>query len=98
MMPMVESMAVMPVSVLMRFGLDDEILALPQPAANRPVMTAWWHFARAQALARGGRIDEAAAEERSVRLCMRASVVALIPMGAFGCCVEYRRGNDLGGA
>ena len=66
MMPMVESMAVMPVSVLLRFGQDAEVLALPQPAADRPVMTAWWHFARAQALARGGKIEEAAAERAAL--------------------------------
>jgi tetratricopeptide (TPR) repeat protein len=66
MMPMVESMAVMPVSVLLRFGQDAEVLKLPQPAADRPVMTAWWHFARAQVLARGGKIDEAAAERAAL--------------------------------
>jgi hypothetical protein len=66
MMPMVESMAIMPVSVLLRFGQDAAVLTLPPPAADHPVMTAWWHFARAQALARGGKIDEATAERAAL--------------------------------
>jgi tetratricopeptide (TPR) repeat protein len=80
MMPMVESMAVMPVSVLLRFGQYADVLKLPQPAADRPVMTAWWHFARAQALARGGKLDEAAAERAA--LIRTAATVA--PSALFG--------------
>jgi len=59
MMPMIESMMVTPLSVLLRFGRHDEILKVPEPAADRPVVTAWWHFARGVALARLGRIDDA---------------------------------------
>jgi tetratricopeptide (TPR) repeat protein len=77
MMPMVESMAVMPVSVLLRFGRDDEVLTLVQPAADRPVMTAWWHFARAQALARGGKIAQATAERAAL-----VQTTALVPATA----------------
>ena len=55
MMPMIESMIVTPMSVLLRFGRHDEVLKLPQPPADRPVMTAWWHFARGVALARTGK-------------------------------------------
>ena len=53
-------------SVLLRFGRHDEVLTLPQPAADRPVMTAWWHFARGVALARTGKIDEAVAERAAL--------------------------------
>jgi len=60
MMPMVESLITMKTSVLLRFGRHDEILALPQPAADHPVEVAWWHFARGVALARTGKADEAA--------------------------------------
>ena len=67
MMPMIESMLVTPVSVLMRFGRLDEILKVPEPAPDRPVETAWRHFARGVALARLGRIDEAAAERAALR-------------------------------
>jgi hypothetical protein len=55
MMPMGESMVLMPVSVLLRFGRNSEILALAPPAASRPVQLAWHHFARGVALARSGR-------------------------------------------
>jgi hypothetical protein len=60
MMPMVESMITMKTAVLVRFGRDTEILALPQPAADHPVEVAWWHFARGVALARSGKANEAA--------------------------------------
>jgi tetratricopeptide (TPR) repeat protein len=62
MMPMIESMAVAPMSVLMRFGRHEETLKLEKPAVDRPVMVAWRHFARTVALARLGRIDEAVTE------------------------------------
>src|SRR4030095_1655101 len=60
MMPMAESMIVMPTSVLVRFGRHDDILKLPPPPADRPVVTAWWHFARGVGFARTGRAAEAA--------------------------------------
>ena len=59
MMPMVESLITMKTAVLVRFGRHTEILALAQPAADRPVEVAWWHFARGVALARTGKADEA---------------------------------------
>jgi tetratricopeptide (TPR) repeat protein len=62
MMPNMESMMVAPISVLLRFGRHDEILQLTAPAADRPVMAAWWRFARGVSYARLGRIDDAAAE------------------------------------
>jgi tetratricopeptide (TPR) repeat protein len=64
MMPMIESMIVMEVSVLMRFNRSTDILALTAPPADRPVQLAWHHFARGVALARTGKIDEAAAEQK----------------------------------
>ena len=62
MMPMVESMVTMQMSVLLRFGRHDDVLALPPPPADRPVEVAWWHFARGVAFARTGAVDDAAAE------------------------------------
>jgi tetratricopeptide (TPR) repeat protein len=80
MMPMVESVIVMPVSVLMRFGKHAEILALPQPPADRPVQRAWHHFARGSTLAKTGKIEEAAAERKSL-----TSAIATVPeTAAFG--------------
>ncbi len=63
MMPMIESMVVTPTSVLLRFGRYDDILKEPAPPADRPVMTAWRHFARGVALARKGQVDQATAEQ-----------------------------------
>jgi tetratricopeptide (TPR) repeat protein len=60
MMPMVQSLITMKTSVLLRFGLHDEILALAAPPADHTVEVAWWHFARGMALARSGKPDEAA--------------------------------------
>jgi hypothetical protein len=62
MMPMVESMMVAPISVLLRFARHDEVLQVPEPPANRPVVVAWWRFARGVSLARTGRVDQAIAE------------------------------------
>lgn len=64
--PMMESMLVAPTSILLRFGKDDEVLKLAPPAADRPVMNAWWRFARGVALARTGKIDEAMAERTAL--------------------------------
>lgn len=62
MMPMIESMAVAPVSVLLRFNRHDEVLAAAEPPANRPVMAAWRHFARGVAHARARDIESAIRE------------------------------------
>jgi hypothetical protein len=62
MMPMIESMMAAPISVLLRFGRHDDILAMPRPPEAQPVVAAWWQFARIVALARKGRANEAAAE------------------------------------
>jgi tetratricopeptide (TPR) repeat protein len=80
MMPMIESMIVMPVSVLMRFGKDAEILALAPPPADRRVQRAWHHFARGTALARMGKFEDAASERTAL-----VSAIASVPeSAAFG--------------
>ena len=79
-MPKVESMIVMPVSVLMRFNRHAEILALPPPPADRLVQTAWHHFARGTALAKTGKADEAEA----ARKAMTAAIAAVPDTAAFG--------------
>ena len=66
MMPMVESLITMKTAVLLRFGRHDEILALAPPPADHPVEVAWWHFARGVALARTGKVDEAAKERAAL--------------------------------
>jgi tetratricopeptide (TPR) repeat protein len=62
MFPFIESVLSQPVSVLLRFNKTDELLALPAPPADKPVLIAWHHFARATALVRSGKADEAAKE------------------------------------
>ncbi len=66
MMPMAESMAVAPVSVLLRFNKHSEVLNAAAPPADRPVMAAWWHFARGVAFAKSGRPDEAEGERKAL--------------------------------
>jgi tetratricopeptide (TPR) repeat protein len=80
MMPMVESMVIMPVSVLLRFGRYADILALQPPPAERTVQRAYHHFARGTALARTGKADEAAAE----RKLLTAAIDAVPETAAFG--------------
>jgi tetratricopeptide (TPR) repeat protein len=77
MMPMVESMIVTPVNVLLRFGRHAEILALTEPAADRPVQRAWRRFARGIALARTGKVEEAAAERKALE-----AATAIVPESA----------------
>lgn len=67
MMPMAESMVASSMSLLMRFGKVEEIFALPAPDEKRPVLTAWWHFARGVAFARKGRIPESRSERRALQ-------------------------------
>ena len=77
MMPMIESMAVSPLNVLVRFGRHEEILKNAPPPDNRPVMVAWWHFARGVAYARLQRVGEAEQERAQLR-----DVAARIPDSA----------------
>ena len=80
MMPMVESMIGMPVSVLLRFSKHAEVLALQPPPPERTVQTAWHHFARGTALAKTGKVDEAAAERK-----LLATAISAVPeTAAFG--------------
>jgi tetratricopeptide (TPR) repeat protein len=80
MMPMVESMVVMPVSVLLRFSKYAEVLALQPPPAERTVQRAWYHFARGTALAKTGKVEEAAAEKK----LLTTAIAAVPETAAFG--------------
>ncbi len=80
MMPMVESIVVMPVSVLMRFSKHADVLALQPPPPERPVQRAWHHFARGITLAKTGKVEEAAAERTS----LTAAIAAVPETAAFG--------------
>jgi len=47
----------------MRFGMWDDILNMPAPPANLPILNAFWHYTRAVSLAAKGNIDQALAEQ-----------------------------------
>src|SRR5258705_4574016 len=74
MMPMMESMIVVPTSVLVRFGRWDDVLALPDPPPDRPVQIAWHRFARGVALAHRG--DAAGAADERAQL---AAAIGAVP-------------------
>jgi tetratricopeptide (TPR) repeat protein len=54
-----------PLHVLVRFGMWEEILEEPEPAAGLPAHRAVWHYARGVAFASLGRVDEAVREQRA---------------------------------
>jgi tetratricopeptide (TPR) repeat protein len=51
-----------PIHVMVRFGLWNDLLAEPQPPEDLPVTVAFWHYGRTVALAATGKVEEAAAE------------------------------------
>jgi tetratricopeptide (TPR) repeat protein len=75
--PIVDAYAAIEVESLLRFGLWDDVLALPQPRQGLPVTRALWRFARAAALAAKGSVAEAREEQKLFR-----SDVAAVPEGA----------------
>ncbi|MGH9480985.1 MAG: hypothetical protein ACRD1L_02735 [Terriglobales bacterium] len=63
--------------VLIRFARWREILSMPQPAAQLPATSVFWHYARGCALAGLGRADPAEAE----LVAMGAERAAFLPAG-----------------
>jgi tetratricopeptide (TPR) repeat protein len=53
-----------PMFVLLRFHRWDEVLRLPTPDAQLPIMLAFWHFARGSAFAAKGQVAKAEDERR----------------------------------
>lgn len=60
--PRIEVYHIVPLHVMMRFGLWDDILAEPAPGRRYKITTALWHQVRAVANANTGRLAEARAE------------------------------------
>jgi tetratricopeptide (TPR) repeat protein len=58
----VDDFIALPLHVLVRFGRWDDILREPKPAADLPLTTAFWHYARAVALSVTGRVEPASRE------------------------------------
>ena len=72
MMPMMESLIVAPTTVLLRFHRYADVLALPEPAADRPVARAWRLFARGVAFAQQNDPASARAERAQLGVAIRA--------------------------
>jgi tetratricopeptide (TPR) repeat protein len=66
-MTFLQHFAVRPLQMYLRFGLWDEILAAPAPAAHRLHARGLWHYARGRALAATGELDEARAQLARLR-------------------------------
>ena len=64
--PPLEAFMTIPMAVDVRFHRWADILAMPQPAADRKVTTTYWHFARGMALASTGKIADAEAEYKAL--------------------------------
>lgn len=60
--PTIEFFQTVPLLSLVRFARWDEILQEPAPPEQLPYSNAIWHYARAIALVRSGKLDEAQAE------------------------------------
>ena len=58
-MPMLDAFIPTPMLVLLRFGKWNDVMDLPRPGEGLPITTAFWHFGRALAFARTGRIANA---------------------------------------
>jgi tetratricopeptide (TPR) repeat protein len=94
-----------PYHVYVRFGRWDEILELPEPAADLFVTRAVWHYARALAFASTGRVEEAVAEKKAfdsaietipeTRLLFNNSSRSILSVAEamIDGEIEYRRGN-----
>jgi len=94
-----------PIHVMVRFGLWEELLLEPKPAADLPASVAFWHYGRTVAFSALGRVDEATAEFDAFRKA-KAAVPASRLFGNNPASVlldiadpmaegelEYRRGN-----
>jgi len=94
-----------PVHVLVRFGMWEELLQEPEPPADLYATVAFWHYGRTVALSSLGRVDEAAAEWEALQKAAAAvpesrlwgnnpmSDVMQIGLLMAEGELEYRRGN-----
>ncbi len=94
-----------PVHAMVRFGMWNEILLVPQPPADLQAWMAFWRYSRTVALAALGRTDEATAELAELRKAYdavpetrilgnnpaRTVLEVGLPMAEGE--IEYRRGN-----
>jgi tetratricopeptide (TPR) repeat protein len=82
-MPPIDPALAGPAMVAVRFRRWDDAMKLPAPAANLPVSTFLWHYARAMAHAWNGRTSEAMQELAAMQqLAEKAAQVPINPVGA----------------
>jgi hypothetical protein len=80
-MQMLEGFLLYPLMIDVRFHRWDEILNTPEPRAERELLSAFWHFARATALTGQDKMKEAVAEQarfESLRAAIPAESMYLI--------------------
>ena len=75
--PFVDPMMLVEMEALMRFGMWEDILKVPEPAAYHPIARAYRHFARASAFAAMNRIADAQREQS-----LYAAAAAAVPENA----------------
>lgn len=63
------------------FAETDDILALPAPGADVPFLQAAWHYARGEALARDGRLEDAKAEADAITALTATDLTGLTDLG-----------------
>ncbi len=94
-----------PLHVMVRFGMWEEILAEPEPAAELVATRAVWHYARGIALASLGRVEEAVVEQQAFAAARSAvpesrvlfnnpvAQILAVADAVLAGEIEYRRGN-----
>lgn len=75
--PFVDPMMLVEMEAMMRFGMWEEILRVPEPPAYHPITRAYRHFARASAFAAQKKIAEAEREQALFK-----AAAASVPAGA----------------
>lgn len=72
-MPMLEAFLGIPLAVAVRCGRWDDLMAMSEPAAQTPVLKAFWLYSRGMALARRGKTTEAEALEKQLTAIEKAT-------------------------
>ena len=81
--PSVEFFHTIPLLSLTQFAKWDEVLSEPVPREDLEFSTGIWHYARAIALARTGRLDEALAEQAQLEPLIEAADVEFLDTIAY---------------
>jgi tetratricopeptide (TPR) repeat protein len=80
--PWTQPIAAAPYNAHARFSRPEDVLALPEPGAEFPLVLSAWHYARGVALVRLGRTDEARREMAAIdRLAKTPAIMALPDSG-----------------